>query len=327
MVRALIMQYGVVCIDFVVGIDCVVPRSSRSDTDESRSQATDKCYQCSTDVPFCHWQTYVEAGQPTLRWFSCISTRMGDETLFASTITNSLLGPSPSGSTNSTSSSSSSLSTGDIAGIAVAGAVAIIACVAIVSIACVRVRRKKEQPAPPGTDADPNSPQPQPGYAAASPMSTLDAKPAPPPFQQQYAYEMPVAEPQELPGAGVVAGPEGAAKLDKYAGRDGAAVPVAEMPDTAHEARWSDQGQGQWDAHQQQQQQLTPPPGQGQAYAPSPHFTPPPPPGQGQGYVPSPHFTPPPGEQGFAPPPPQQQMQPGYGYGQADPQHERQYSR
>ena len=189
---------------------------------------------------------------------------MTDETLFASTITNNLLGVNPSGSATNGTSSSVSLSTGDIAGIAVAGAVAIIACVAIVSIACVRVRRKKEQPAPPGTDADPNSPQPQPGYAV-SPMSAQDAKPAPPAFhQQQYAYEMPVAEPQELPGGGVAAGPEGAAKLAKYAGRDGAAVPVAEMPDTAYEARLADQGQGQWDG---QHEQLTPPPGQGQLRA------------------------------------------------------------
>jgi hypothetical protein len=296
-----------------------------------RSQSTDKCYQCSTDVPFCHWQTYIAAGQPTLSWFSCISASMADDTLFASTITNNLLSAGPSGSASNGTSSSSSLSTGAIAGIAIAGAVAIIACVAIVTVACVRVRRKDKpaaSAAAAGTEADPNSPTPQPGYAV-SPLSPADAKLAHPNMsQQQYAYEMPAAEPQELPGGGIVAGPEGTAKLASYSG--GEQVPVAEMPDTTaydntgYEGRWAEQQaweqqqlQQQWDA-QQQHEQLTPPPGQGQGYLPSPHFTPPP----------EQRYTPPlpAGQHGFTPPP-QGHLQPAYGYGPPEGQHGRQYSR
>jgi hypothetical protein len=220
----------------------------------------------------------------------------------------------------------------------------VIACVAIVAIACVRVRRKGNKP-PAGTGTDPNSPQPQHGQAAVSPLSPGDAKLAQQPMaQQQQYYEMAAQEPQELPGGGVGKGPEGTAKLAKYAGQDGVVMPVAEMPgweqgqtqwDAQHQQQQWDGHHQQWDAQQQhhnqewsaQDEHLTPPPGQ--PFVPSPHFTPPP----GQQYMPSPHFTPPPqherytppqppGQQGYSTPPPQQ----GYGYGQADPQHSRQYS-
>jgi hypothetical protein len=245
-------------------------------------------------VPFCHWQTYIEAGQSTLRWFSCVETSIPDETLFASTITNNLLGANPSGSSTNGKSSSVNLSTGVIAGIVVAGAVTIIACVVVVSFACLRVRRRKAEHAASGTAANPASPHLQPGYVAVSSTSAHDAKPP----QQQDVHELPGAEPHELPADG-----------------------VAEMADTGYE--------GQWDAHQHQQQQQqrdgqerdgqhepTPPPGQGPGFASSPHFTPPP----GQRFSPPQH-------ERYTPPPPQQQPQPGYSYGQADPQHLRQYSR
>ena len=98
------------------------------------SHTTDRCYTCSSDEPFCHWQTYIDTKSPTLSWFSCVTTRLDDETFYAASVTNHLL-PSQ------TSGSSPTLSVGGIVGIAVGGGVFLITCVALVVYFCFRRRR------------------------------------------------------------------------------------------------------------------------------------------------------------------------------------------
>jgi hypothetical protein len=92
-------------------------------------------------VPFCHWQTYIDPGSPTLRWFSCISTSTADETFYATSVTNHLL-PAQTAASNSVT-----LTTGDIAGIAVAGGVTLVICAGILAWCCVKRRKNGREQA------------------------------------------------------------------------------------------------------------------------------------------------------------------------------------
>ena len=103
------------------------------------SQSTDRCYTCSTDVPFCHWQTYIDTNSPVLSWFSCVSTRVTDETFYAATVTANLL---PS---QTTSSNGPTLPVGGIVGIAVGGLVFLITCVGLVVYFCFKRRNRRDQ--------------------------------------------------------------------------------------------------------------------------------------------------------------------------------------
>jgi len=109
----------------------------------SSSHATDRCYTCSTDVPFCHWETYIDPASPTLLWFDCISSKIPDATFYASSVTNNLTVTSQ---TSTPDNSSSPLTPGAIGGIAGAGAAALIACVAILAWCCFRRRSKPPKP-------------------------------------------------------------------------------------------------------------------------------------------------------------------------------------
>lgn len=40
-----------------------------------------------TASPFCHWETYIASGSPTLSWFYCITTPASDAVFYAATIT------------------------------------------------------------------------------------------------------------------------------------------------------------------------------------------------------------------------------------------------
>lgn len=103
------------------------------------SQSTDRCYTCSTDVPFCHWQTYIDTSSPVLSWFSCVSTRVTDETFYAATVTAHLL------PTQTTSSNNPTLSVGEIVGIAVGGVVFLVACVGLVVYFCFKRRNLRDR--------------------------------------------------------------------------------------------------------------------------------------------------------------------------------------
>lgn len=103
------------------------------------SQSTDRCYTCSTDEPFCHWQTYIDTNSPALSWFSCVTSQLTDETFYAATITNNLL------SSQTTSSSSATLPVGGIVGVAVGGTIFLILCVALVVYFCFKRRNHMAQ--------------------------------------------------------------------------------------------------------------------------------------------------------------------------------------
>jgi len=102
------------------------------------SHSTDRCYTCSTDVPFCHWQTYIDTNSPVLSWFSCVSTRVADETFYAASVTAHLL-PSQTTSSNPT------LSVAGIVGIAVGGVVFLVTCVGLVVYFCFKRRNLRDQ--------------------------------------------------------------------------------------------------------------------------------------------------------------------------------------
>jgi len=169
------------CITSVVGstgvVDCYDPDNPSGTTQSCIDNvpattcfSTDHCYTCHTDVPYCHWQTYIgDPPSPTLRWFSCISTKTVDETFFATTITNSLLDPTQGVSGGG---GSSTLSNGAIAGISAGGAVFLIALVAALIWAifhgrAVKKRRRREQ------------------EEAERQRRTLDSQPAPQMVQMQ----------------------------------------------------------------------------------------------------------------------------------------------
>lgn len=123
------------------------------------------------DQPFCQWQTYIDPNSPTLRWFSCIDTKLADLTFNANTITGNL--PSRTASSNSTGNAgkSSPLSTGAIIGIAVGGGIAVVGSVATIAFFCLK--RRKAHPPPP-QELDPNAMVPQMAEPDRPPME-LDA--------------------------------------------------------------------------------------------------------------------------------------------------------
>lgn len=128
--------------------------------------STDRCFTCSTDEPFCFWQTYLAANSPTLRWFSCVSSKIQDATFYAATITGNLTYPNtlavptaaptttvPTTTSTASPTKGSSPSTGAIIGIAAAGGVALIASVAIIAWCCVHLRNHRHTPPPPPDSA------------------------------------------------------------------------------------------------------------------------------------------------------------------------------
>ncbi|KAI9676211.1 MAG: ATPase of 26S proteasome regulatory subunit 4 [Trizodia sp. TS-e1964] len=115
---------------------------------------TDRCYTCSSDLPFCLWGTYIASGAPTLSWFDCVTTKGSSLTFLAATITgspisNSLTGPTsslPSPTTTSTTTEPpSSLSRGAIGGIAAGSAVFFFAAV-LLAFFVVFKRGSKKKP-------------------------------------------------------------------------------------------------------------------------------------------------------------------------------------
>jgi len=163
------------CITSVRGstgiVDCYDPDNPQGTTQScidnvptATCSSTDRCYTCSTDEPFCFWETYIDTNSPTLRWFSCVTTKMVDATFYAATITGNLTSPT---TLHPTSTSSPVLSTGAIVGVAVGGGVALIACVAIISWCCVLMRRKSQTPEP--TSHNQNQYQSQVAYNSYQP--------------------------------------------------------------------------------------------------------------------------------------------------------------
>ncbi|KAF2730504.1 hypothetical protein EJ04DRAFT_586206 [Polyplosphaeria fusca] len=113
---------------------------------------TDRCFTCDSEAPFCRWETYIASGSPTLRWFSCETSKLPDATFFAATITNNLLSNIAATSESSESvprpSSSSArrsqrLSTGAIIGIAVGGGIAVISLAGIIAFFCLKKRKAR----------------------------------------------------------------------------------------------------------------------------------------------------------------------------------------
>ncbi|KAI9865671.1 MAG: hypothetical protein M1813_002129 [Trichoglossum hirsutum] len=104
------------------------------------------CYRCSADVPFCHWETYLASGSPTLSRFNCISTSRPDNTLYAATTpsvtaaslpTSSLTSPT----TPSTHTTTKAIGKGPIIGIAI-GSLALISLIACLGWFLVSRRKK-----------------------------------------------------------------------------------------------------------------------------------------------------------------------------------------
>ncbi|KAF1962946.1 hypothetical protein CC80DRAFT_530834 [Byssothecium circinans] len=118
--------------------------------------STDRCYTCSSEQPFCQWETYIQSNTPTLRWFSCVETKRADLTFVAETITqNSPTTPSgtahfPTGSasTNSTATKHPSLSTGAIVGIGVGSGLALAGIAAMVALLCLKRGKPRPPPLP-----------------------------------------------------------------------------------------------------------------------------------------------------------------------------------
>ncbi|KAF2470641.1 uncharacterized protein BDR25DRAFT_31470 [Lindgomyces ingoldianus] len=146
------------CITSVRGstgiVDCYDPDNPSGTTQSchdhgatSSCSSTDRCFTCDTDVPYCHWETWIDkpTNSPTLKWFSCIESRIADATIFAANITiPSQTNPSTSTTTSTSTSpsgNSSPLSTGAIIGIAVGAGIAIIGAVAILLYCCFKKRQ------------------------------------------------------------------------------------------------------------------------------------------------------------------------------------------
>ncbi|PVI03652.1 hypothetical protein DM02DRAFT_625704 [Periconia macrospinosa] len=106
-----------------------------------------RCYTCDSEAPYCRWETYIASNSPTLRWFSCDTSKVPDVTLFANTISNNL--PSSASATPDTSKTSSSsgsnhrLSTSAIIGIGVGGGLAIVGIAGIIAFVCLKKRASR----------------------------------------------------------------------------------------------------------------------------------------------------------------------------------------
>lgn len=123
-------------------VDCYDPDNPSGTTQScidnvptTTCRSTDRCYTCETDVPFCHWQTYIDTASPVLSWFSCISSSATDATFYAATITGT-----PSGH-------GVHLATGAIIGIAIGGAVFVLFLILLGWFILWHRRRKWEAPA------------------------------------------------------------------------------------------------------------------------------------------------------------------------------------
>ncbi|KAF2808678.1 uncharacterized protein BDZ99DRAFT_477219 [Mytilinidion resinicola] len=152
------------CITSVRGstgvVDCYDPDNPQGTTQScidnvptATCSSTDRCYTCSTDEPFCFWETYVQTNPTTLRWFSCVPSKIPDVTFYAATITGNLSSSTrspPLSTSSSTPGPKSStggpvLSTHTIISIAVGGGVTLIGCMAIIAWCCVLVRKKNQR--------------------------------------------------------------------------------------------------------------------------------------------------------------------------------------
>ncbi|KAF2107286.1 hypothetical protein BDV96DRAFT_303591 [Lophiotrema nucula] len=170
------------CITSVRGttgvVDCFDPDNASGTTQScidlsatSTCNPTDRCFTCDSEAPWCRWETYIAPNSPTLRWFSCVETRLPDTTFLAATITahpsntlhtsshtsiRSTLSSQPTtfSTTTQTPTNSSSnahgeaLSTGAIIGISIGGGIAVAGSVAIIAYCCLR-KRKAATPPPP----------------------------------------------------------------------------------------------------------------------------------------------------------------------------------
>lgn len=134
-------------------VDCYDPDNPQGTTQScidnvptTTCQSTDRCYTCSTDEPYCFWQTYIADNSPTLSWFSCVITKVPDATFYAATITGDLTYPTTpftAPAPSSTPASAPVLSNGAIIGISVGAGVVLIGCAVGIIWCCTILRKKK----------------------------------------------------------------------------------------------------------------------------------------------------------------------------------------